>query len=95
MGAKLAARTESLCGLRHKNAMEIKTIWFGCNVMWSGRDSRSEIAGDGDQDGRKHGQRHRDRQAFSQTPGPAFGKDDEAGGEERQPGHDRGNLRET
>jgi hypothetical protein len=33
MGAKLAARTESLCGLRHKNVMEIKTIWFGCNVM--------------------------------------------------------------
>jgi hypothetical protein len=63
MRAKLAVRTESLCGLRHKNVMEIKTIWFGCNVMWGPEqskkpDSRSEIAGDCDQDRRKHGQRH-------------------------------------
>ena len=75
--------------------MEIKTIWFGCNVMWSGRGSRSEIAGDWIRTAASTASEIETARPFSQTPGPAFGKDDEAGGEERQPSHDRGNLRET
>ncbi|MET4389134.1 hypothetical protein ABIB73_004903 [Bradyrhizobium sp. F1.4.3] len=50
--------------------MEIKVIWFGRSVMRACRnrtslpDSRTNVACDGDQDGREDGKRHRDGQAF-------------------------------
>ena len=80
--------------------MEIRTIWFGCNVMSAHGDrtglppSSAKVACHSDQNSREHGKRDRDGQAFREASSIVFGKDDEAGGEQRQASHDRSNLRE-